>query len=59
MSQEHAAETPLPLHHAGDDISGGAAPLRQTPAWKDVGNHKVLLGTGAGILPSQVVIEKL
>ena len=25
-------ETPLPLHHAGDEISGGAAPLRQTPA---------------------------
>ena len=29
---ERAAETPLPLHHAGDDASGGAAPLRQTPA---------------------------
>ena len=28
---ERAAETPLPLHHAGYDISGGAAPLRQTP----------------------------
>ena len=32
VSQERAAETPLPLHHAGDDISGDAAPLRQTPA---------------------------
>ena len=32
VSQERAAETPLPLHHAGGRHKWGAAPLRQTPA---------------------------